>query len=135
MVFMKLQPYIQESVARRSNKKLSFKYYGPFKVMEKIGEVAYGLDLPETSKIHPVLHVSQLKKQVPKDASVTEGLSSVSMDPMKTILPESCLGRRLVKRGSQTVLQVLVKWTNLPKSMATWEEASDIKWQGNKTPA
>jgi hypothetical protein len=57
MVFMKLQPYIQASVASRSNKKLSFKYYGPFKVMEKIGEVAYRLDLPETSKIHLVLHV------------------------------------------------------------------------------
>jgi hypothetical protein len=50
MVYMKLQPYVQTSVAQRSNKKLSFKFYGPFQVLEKIGEVAYRLDLPATSR-------------------------------------------------------------------------------------
>jgi len=57
MVYMKLQPYVQSSIAYRSNKKLSFIYYGPFQVLQKIGEVAYKLDLSATSRIHPVLHV------------------------------------------------------------------------------
>ena len=49
MVYLKLQPHIQTSVADRSNYKLSFRYYGPYKVLQQIGDVAYKLDLhPES---------------------------------------------------------------------------------------
>lgn len=50
LVYMKLQPYVQSSVAARTNKKLSFWFYGPYKVLQKVGAVAYKLELPMGSK-------------------------------------------------------------------------------------
>jgi hypothetical protein len=60
-VLLKLQPYVQTSVANIPYPKLSFKYYGPYEVVQRIGSVAYKLQLHEDSHIHPVFHISQLK--------------------------------------------------------------------------
>ena len=64
MVFLKLQPYVQTSVAKRANHKLSSRFYGPFPVISKINEVAYKLELPPQAMIHPVFHVSMLRRAV-----------------------------------------------------------------------
>lgn len=57
-VYVKLQPYVQTSVATRANHKLSFKYFGPFPIVQRVGKVAYKLQLPDSAVIHPVFHVS-----------------------------------------------------------------------------
>jgi len=57
MVYLKIQPYIQSTVASRSNQKPSFKFFGPYKILKKIGTVAYHLDLPDHVQIHSVMHV------------------------------------------------------------------------------
>nr|GEU51059.1 protein NYNRIN-like [Tanacetum cinerariifolium] len=59
-VYLKLQPY--RKVRQNPYHKLSPKYYGPFLVCAKVGQVAYKLQLPSDSLIHPVFHVSQLEK-------------------------------------------------------------------------
>lgn len=79
-VLVKLQPYRQSSVALRKNNKLGMRYFGPFTVIAKIGIVAYKLQFPETARIHPVFHVSQLK--------VFKGLTVVPYLPLPLITVE-----------------------------------------------
>ena len=57
MVFLKLQPYRKFSIVARKNVKLSTRFYGPFKILEKIGKVADHLKLPVTSRLHLIFHI------------------------------------------------------------------------------
>lgn len=124
-VFLKLQPYRQHSVVNRSSQKLAPKYYGPYKIMDKFGPVAYKLQLPATFQIHPVFHVSQLKKLV-GDVSTTTHLPSVIYETL-TKNPEIILERKMVQRRGQAATMVLVKWANQLREEASWEYLFDIQ--------
>jgi hypothetical protein len=131
-VFLKLQPYVQSSLAPRSNQKLSFKYFAPFKVLARIGQVAYKLDLPPSATIHPVFHVSQLKQALPPYTQVVYVFPSDIELPR---VPEVILQKRLITRGVTAVPQVLVKWSQWPEDMATWEDLEALKSRFPAAPA
>ncbi|GJR40583.1 putative reverse transcriptase domain-containing protein [Tanacetum coccineum] len=61
-VMLKVSPW--KGVVRFGKRgKLNLRYVGPFKVLEKVGEIAYKLELPEElSRVHNTFHVSNLKK-------------------------------------------------------------------------
>lgn len=120
-VLFKLQPYEQQSVVSRPYPKLAFR------VIEKVGSVAYTFELPAGSLIHPVFHVSQLKPFTPNYTLVFKELPKLVDMATVSLQPEAILDQRLVKKGSHAVPQVLVKWTNLPVVAATWEDLYVVK--------
>ena len=64
-VFLWLQPYKKMSLKQaKKDNKLSPKYYGPYKVLQNIGTMAYKLELPASTLVHPFFHVSSLKKVI-----------------------------------------------------------------------
>jgi hypothetical protein len=127
LVLLKLQPYAQSSVVSRPCAKLSFKFFGPFKVLQRIGQTAYKLDLPESAKIHPVFHTSQLKPFRPNYAPVFADVPPNVFEEDASPSPEQILQRRLVKKGNSAIVQILVKWTGLPAEMASWEDYHVLK--------
>jgi hypothetical protein len=91
-------------------------------VLDRYGSVAYKLDLPSSSDIHPVFHVSHLKTYVPDHTLVFTDLPTQLQLDVASLEPEKILDRRLVKRANASYLQVLIKWSNMPETMATWED-------------
>lgn len=124
-VFVKLQPYRQKSLVVRGNQKLAPKYFGPYKILDKWGKVAYKLELPATSLIHPVFHVSQLKELVGNIQVATE-LLRVSTDVLLKE-PELIMERKMVQRQGRAATMVLIKCTNEPVAEATWEYMFDTE--------
>lgn len=129
MVYLKLQPYRQSNVALRRNIKLTARYYGPFKVIARIGPVAYRLQLPEGSKIHPLFHVSLLKRGMPSIAQAVPTVPLVGEEGQLLAQPEKILDRKMVKKGNHTATKVLVKWSNLSETEATWEDYWNLRAQ------
>ncbi|XP_026445458.1 uncharacterized protein LOC113346084 [Papaver somniferum] len=123
-VYLRLQSYRQTTVSQQSFSKLSPKFYGPFRILEKIGSVAYKLELPASSRIHPVVHVSQLKLKVGSTTSVEQVLPDI-IDYEKWE-PDSILDRRMYKKGNGAGTRWLIKWKNHAPEDATWEDADDF---------
>lgn len=127
-VLLKLQPYVQKSVASHPCAKLAFKFFGPFSVTARIGPSAYKLDLPPDSRIHPVFHVSQLKPFTPNYTPVfselpaTTDLSAVDSQPVEI------RDRRMMKKGDAPVVQIQVEWNTTPPS-TTWEDYEVLRWR------
>jgi hypothetical protein len=126
---LKLQQYRQTSVQRRLSNKLSSKYYGPFEVVEKIGKVAYKLNLLVGSHILSVFHVSQLKKKVGSKVIITPKPPLVGKHGRLKLEPIAVLDRRLVQKGKEPSAQILIRWSNLLDSDATQEDYLQIKQQ------
>ena len=117
MVFLKIQPYVQSTLAPRANQKLSFKFYGPFQIIARVGSVAYKLELPSTTSIHPVFHVSQLKAVVLPGYPVSPSL------PTDTELPQVPLEKlqtRVLPTATGSMEQGLVRWSG---GQLTWQPA------------
>ncbi|KAK8947224.1 hypothetical protein KSP39_PZI006735 [Platanthera zijinensis] len=126
-VFLRLQPYRQLSVARRSNQKLAPRFYGPFRITRRVGPVAYTLALPEGSRIHPTFHVSLLKKKLGATATVLPSLPEATTTGELRPSPEDILLTRWKKHGTEYRSEILVKWKDLSAAHNTWVDLLEFR--------
>jgi hypothetical protein len=124
MVYLKIQPYKLRKLAKRLNQKLSPRYYGPFEILQKIGNVAYKLKLPADTKVHPVFHASLLKKAIKPNTEPQPLPACMNEDWHLEPGPEEALDTR---RNAQGEVEVLVKWEGLPTFENSWELADKLR--------
>ena len=117
---MKLQPYHQNSIVYRRSLKLSPRYFLPYRVLARIGLVAYRLELYVSSLIHDVFHVSLLKRHMGTTPPASVILPPVSKASTLLLQPEVILDKRIIQKGRYCPrTEILVKWLNAPVEDAT----------------
>lgn len=126
-VLVKLQPYRQNSVRHQPYSKLSRHFYGPFVVLESIGLVAYHLQLPPHSRIHPVIHVSLLKQFRQNNSFHHALLPSDALDNHPIVNPIAILQSRQILHNNNMETQVLVQCEGLPMEDSSWLLLSDFQ--------
>jgi hypothetical protein len=110
------------ATARPSNK-LDSVFLGPYRILEKIGSHAVRLDFPASIKIHPVVHVSLLKKYVANSIP-----SRLPTPPPPVLIANTRhyeVERILDSRRYYGKIQYLIQWKNYDASNNSWEPASD----------
>lgn len=128
MVYLKMAPYRLAAFGFRGALKLQNKYYGPFLIIQKIGNSAYKLQFPAHVQMHPVFHVSQLKKHLGLKSIPSPDLPMVHSDGTLKTEPALVLEVRQIPRKNVPVVQWLIQWENLSPEDATWEDADFIKY-------
>jgi hypothetical protein len=127
-VFLRLQPYKQMSLKQaKKDNKLSPKYYGPYKVLQKIGTMAYKLELPASSRVHPVFHVSCLKKVIGDKIPVQTIFPELDKEGKIILEPEAITDTRVHQLRNRSISEYLIKWRKLPAKDSTWEDESFIQ--------
>ncbi|XP_065854728.1 uncharacterized protein [Euphorbia lathyris] len=127
-VFLKVSP--MKGIMRFGKKgKLSPRYVGPFEILERIGAVAYRLALPpDFSKVHPVFHISMLRKYIHDASHVLQPQTiQVRDDLTYEEQPIGILDNQVRKLRSKEIPLVKVLWQNHSSSEATWETESEMR--------
>ena len=124
----RLQPYEQISLKQaKKDNKLSPKFYGPYKVLQEIGTVAYKLDLPASSRVHLVFHVSCLNKVIGENILVQIILPELDEEGKIIFELEVVTKTRTRQLRKRSISEYLIKWKNLPAEDSTWEDENFIQ--------
>ena len=122
-VYLKVQPYRLKSLIKKRNEKLSPWFFGLYQVLDNVGPMAYHLALPPSCRVHPVFHVSVLKKALPSDVQAYEIPEELTEEWEMNVQPEDLLGLSYNRVGAA---KVLVHWKHLPSCDDSWEPLVEL---------
>ncbi|KAD4585520.1 hypothetical protein E3N88_23121 [Mikania micrantha] len=127
-VLLKVSPW-KGLIRFKKRGKLSPRYIGPFKILARIGKVAYRLELPdELSSIHPTFHVSHLRKCLADETSHVL-YDKIEVDDKLNYVeePVAILDRDEKRLRNKVVKMVKVQWKHRKGSEATWETEEEMR--------
>lgn len=105
---------------------------GPFRIIKRVGKVAYKLELPSRLKVHPVFHVSMLKPYHQDPEDPTRGESHRAPPGVKVSYEkelDSILADRVVRqKGHMPRHEYLIRWKGQSDCETSWEPAEAL-WQ------
>ncbi|XP_070015060.1 uncharacterized protein [Nicotiana sylvestris] len=127
-VFLNVSP--MKGVIRFGKKgKLSLRYVGPYRIIQRISQVAYKLKMPpEMLLVHPVFHVSMLKKVV-GDLSVIVPIEATEVNEELSYqeIPVAILDRQVRKLRTKEIASIKMLWWNQQVVEATWETEEEMR--------
>jgi hypothetical protein len=127
-VMLKVSPW-KGMIRFRKRGKLNPRYVGPFKIIERIGPVAYKLELPEElSRVHNTFHVSNLKKCL-SDETLVIPLKEIRIDDKLNFIEEPVeIMEREVKRLKHSRIPIVkVRWNSKRRPEFTWEREDQMR--------
>ncbi|CAN4091553.1 unnamed protein product [Withania somnifera] len=104
-------------------------YIGPYEILERVGNVTYRLALPPIlSFVHPVFHVSMLRRYMPDESHVIQE-DSVRLNENASFVdePVKILAKGVRKLRSGEIPIVKVRWSHRSIEEATWEIKSEMR--------
>ncbi|GJW69548.1 putative reverse transcriptase domain-containing protein [Tanacetum coccineum] len=127
-VMLKVSPW--KGVVRFGKRgKLNPRYVGPFKVIERVGTVAYKLELPQQlSRVHNTFHVSNLKKCL-SDESLVIPLEELRVDDKLHFVeePVEVMDREIKQLKRSRIPIIKVRWNSKRGPEFTWEREDQFK--------
>ncbi|GJZ02062.1 putative reverse transcriptase domain-containing protein [Tanacetum coccineum] len=127
-VMLKVSPW--KGVVRFGKRgKLNPRYAGPFKVLERVGDVAYKLELPEVlNRVHNMFHVSNLKKCY-ADEPLAVPLDGLHFDDKLQFVeePVEIMDREVKQLRRSRVPIVKVRWNSRRGPEFTWEREDQFR--------
>ncbi|XP_071921800.1 uncharacterized protein [Coffea arabica] len=127
-VFLRITP-LKGKIKAGKGKKLQPRYIGPFNILQRIGKVAYRLELPASlSRIHDVFHVSLLKKYHPDPTHILPS-EDIELDESLTYeeRPIRILDKKVKDLRNKQIPLVKVLWKHHEVEEATWELEKDMR--------
>ena len=107
---------------QKKDNKLTPKYYGPYKVLKRIGTMVYKLEFPPSSHVDPVFHVSGLKKVIENNIPVKIILLDINEEGKIILELETILETRIKHLQNRAITEYLMKCKNLPVEKVTWKD-------------